>query len=128
MKASDMCFIVDFDDLTRQACIEGLSSESFSFITFQKGAKKDLLSNQPAWATTIGFAQTIRKLGKEQSKSMTFKVVVACKETGVLRLATASEWIHSRKKRASLARTVSAQIKKIKTKRLVRGRLGTVSP
>lgn len=122
MKSDTMCFIVDFDEYTRQACLESLSSESFSTITVYE--KEDKISKL-AWATTIGFARQIRGMGRTQGKRMTFKVVVA-RKCGKLRFAKASEWIVSIKKRSSIARTVSTQIAKIQTKKLVRGRLGTV--
>ena len=122
MKPNSICFIVDFDEYTRQACLEVLPVESFSVITVEE---KDKRTSRSAWAATIGFARQIRDMGRTQGKAMVFKVVVA-RKCGKLRFAKASEWMICKQKRESYAQTISTQIAKIKAKRLVRGRLGVV--
>lgn len=123
MQPNTQCFIVEFDEFTRQACFEILSEESFSFITVidKKGNKKEY----PAWATNIECAQKIRKQGIEQSKNMDFKIVLA-RQNGTLRFAKAGEWILSTKVKQSIARTVSREISKFTERKLVRGRVGTI--
>jgi hypothetical protein len=122
MKNSTICFIVDFDEFTRQACIEALPGNSYSTITVEEKGKR--MSKQ-AWTTTIEFARTIRSLG-QQGKQMNFKVVIA-RSNGVLRYARPSEWIISQKQKRSFDRAVSLQLAKLQAKkRLVRGRLGLI--
>lgn len=123
MKKNTICFIVNFDDFTRQACVEALPQESFSTITVEERGRKVSLF---AWATTIGFAKQIRDLGRDQNKAMTFRVVVAS-GNGKLRFAKQSEWIINKKKRESLRRTVNKQITRMTAKRILKGRLGVVS-
>ena len=124
MKSNTICFIVQFDELTRQACLESLPEESFSQITVtdERGIKK----TYPAWAATIEFVRSIRENGMQQGKQMNFKVVIA-RESGTLRFARAREWIISLKSKAAIVRSVSHHISKVKAQKLVRGRIGTVS-
>ena len=124
MKNNTACFIVDFDEFTRQACIEVLPENCFSSITIEE---KGVRTSKQAWATTIEFARTIRTLGKQQGKQMNFRVVVA-RINGTLRYARPSEWVICQQKRKSLDRAVSLQIAKLQAKKkLVRGRLGLIS-
>ncbi len=69
MKNSTICFIVDFDEFTRQACIEALPENSFATITVCERGKRLV---KQAWATTIGFARNIRELGQQQGKHLHF--------------------------------------------------------
>lgn len=123
MKSDKMCFIVEFDEFTRQACVESLPEESFSqtTVTDEKGIKKTYL----AWATTVKFARSIRENGIQQGKQMNFRVVVA-RENGTFRFAKAGEWILSVKSKASIARSIAHHILQTQAKKLVRGRIGTV--
>jgi hypothetical protein len=126
MKENTLCYLVNFDEWTRQACIESLPEDAFSTITIKNGNKE---KSYPAWQTTIGFARQIRFNGQESNKPITLNIVVKCsKNSEALRFALASEWVISLKKRKSLARAVSSQIKKIQARKQAqfRGRLGTI--
>ena len=123
MKPNTLCYIIDFDEMTRQECHEILPKKSFSSITIKE---KGRLYSKVAWQTTIVHARIIRKNGIEQGKKMSFKVAVA-REDGTLRFAKASEWIIAFQKKESLRKAIKRQIERGQAKKLVRGRLGVIS-
>jgi hypothetical protein len=117
MKESENCYIVEFDEWTRQACLEVLDESAFSTITVEERGVEKTYS---AWQTTIGFARQIRFNGQESNKPISFRVVVRRSKTSdTLRFALAREWAISLKRRKSLKRAVDSRIKKIQ------GRVGT---
>jgi len=128
MRDNTKCYIVEYSDGTRQACIEGLPTVTPEEITVVEEEKEILMRN--AWPATIGFARLIRKVGTTQGKSMNFKVVVQRKDEGTLRFALDSEWILALKRRKNRKRALGTQISKMRSKKKEakpRGKVGPVS-
>lgn len=113
------CFVVEYDDFTRQALLEDSPESEVSHITVNEKGREQKFSALLSDTKKIAH---IYRMGQDQGKHLSFRIVVV-RENETLRFAKESEWKPAKANRHAQQRSVAQQLKNVPRSKL-RGRIG----